>query len=147
MLKKVLSISGKPGLYKLISQSKATLIAEALSDGRRLPVHSSDKVVSLGDVSMFTNEGEAPLREVFNAIKAKENGQKCSVDPKANPEDLKNFLGEILPDFDREKVYPSDIKKLISWYNILIEAGMTDFEPEKEEEKEEVEAETKEEEA
>lgn len=142
MLKQILSISGKPGLYKLISQSKAALIVEALSDGKRLPVHSNDKVVSLGDISMFTGEGEAPLWEVMNAIKTKENGQKSSVDPKSKPEELRKLLEEVLPDFDREKVYPSDIKKLISWYNILIGAGITDFEPKKEEEeKEKVETE------
>ncbi len=137
MLKQILSISGKPGLYKLISQSKAALIVEALSDGKKLPVHSSDKVVSLGDISMFTQEGEKPLWEVLNALKAKENNGKCSVDAKAKPDELKKLLEEILPDFDREKVYPSDIKKLISWYNILIGAEITDFEPKKEEEKKE----------
>jgi len=134
MLKKILSISGKPGLYKLISQSKTILIVEALSDGKRLPAHSSDKVISLSDVSMFTREGEVPLREVLNSIKTKENGQKTSADPKSSPEELKKFMEEALPNFDREKVYSSDIKKLISWYNILVEAEMTDFEEEKEEE-------------
>lgn len=137
MLKKILSISGKPGLYKLISQSKAVLIVEALSDGKRIPAHSSEKVISLSDVSMFTQDGEVPLREVLNTIKTKENGQKTLIDPKSTPEELKKFLEEVLPTFDRDKVYPSDIKKLISWYNILVEAEMTDFDPEEEEKEEE----------
>lgn len=134
MLEKILSISGKPGLYKLISQSKSILIVEALFDEKRMPVHSSEKVISLKDVSMFTQEGEVPLREVLNTIKTKENGQKASTDPKSTPDELKKFMEEVLPTFDREKVYPSDIKKLISWYNILIEAEITDFDPEEEEE-------------
>ena len=136
MLTQILSISGKSGLYKLISKSKGTLIVESLSEKKRIPIHASDKVISLGDISMFTEDGEEPLWKVLDKIKTKENAEKASIEPKAKPEELKKYLAEILPDFDREKVYPSDIKKLISWYNLLIASAYTDFEPKKNEESE-----------
>jgi hypothetical protein len=127
MLKKVVAISGKPGLYKVISQGKNMLIVESLTDGKRMPAHSTDKVVALNDVSMFTTGDDKPLREILEALKAKENGAKASIDPKSDASTLRNFFAEILPDFDRERVYPTDIKKLIQWYNILVETGNADF--------------------
>ncbi|MCD7971206.1 MAG: DUF5606 domain-containing protein [Candidatus Azobacteroides sp.] len=139
MLKQILSISGKPGLYKLLSKSKVTIIVESLSDKKKLPVHASDKVVSLGDISMFIQEGEVPLWEVLENIKNKENNQKASLNPKSSNDELKKYLEEVLPDYDREKVYPSDIKKLISWYNLLIETGNTEFKPEEKDDSEEKE--------
>jgi len=127
MLKKVVAISGKPGLYKVISQGKNMLIVESLTDGKRMPAHSTDKVVALNDVSMFTTGDDKPLREILEALKAKESGAKASIDPKSDASTLRNFFAEILPDFDRERVYPTDIKKLIQWYNILVETGNADF--------------------
>ncbi|MCE5174481.1 MAG: DUF5606 domain-containing protein [Bacteroidales bacterium] len=127
MLKKIVAISGKPGLYKVLSQGKNILIVENLSDGKRMPAHSTDKVVALNDVSMFTKGEDKPLREILEALKAKENGAKASIDPKSDAESLRKFFEEIVPDFDRERVYPTDIKKLIQWYNILVETGQTDF--------------------
>ena len=127
MLNNILSISGKPGLFKLISRGKNMLIVENLSTGKRQPAYSHDKVISLGDIAMFTLEGETPLAEVMTAVKEKENGSFTSVTSKSTAEELRTWFGEILPDFDRERVYPSDIKKLISWYNLLVEAGVTDF--------------------
>jgi len=127
MLKKIVAISGKPGLYKVISQGKNMLIVESLSDGKRMPAHSTDKVVALNDVSMFTEGDDKPLREILEALKTKENGAKASVDPKSDANTLRNFFAEIVPDFDRERVYPTDIKKLIQWYNILVETGNSDF--------------------
>lgn len=127
MLKTILSISGKPGLFKLISQSKNMIIVESLVDGKRSPSYSSDKVVSLADIAMFTETAEVPLREVLESVKVKENGQKVSIDPKASPEALRAYFMEVLPNFDQERVYPTDIKRLIQWYNILTAAGISDF--------------------
>ncbi len=128
MLKTILSISGKPGLYKLISQGKNTLIVEAISDKKRLPIHAREKTVSLGDIAMYTNDGETPLPEVMTAIREKENGAPVAIDvKKASNDELRAYMGEILPDYDRERVYVNDIKKLISWYNLLVNNGITEF--------------------
>ncbi len=127
MLKKILSISGRPGLFKLVSQAKGTLIVEALSTGKRTLAYSHDKVTSLGDIAMYTQSGEEPLYKVLDSVKKKENGAVASVSPKADKEVLRTYFAEILPDFDTERVYPTDISKLISWYNILVQSGITDF--------------------
>ena len=127
MLKKILSISGRPGLFKLVSQAKGALIVEALSTGKRTLAYSHDKVTSLGDIAMYTQSGEEPLYKVLDSVKKKENGAVASVSPKADKEVLRTYFAEILPDFDTERVYPTDISKLISWYNIFVQAGITDF--------------------
>lgn len=127
MLKTILSISGKPGLYKLVSHGKNMLIVESLADNKRVPAYAKDKVISLGDIAIYTDETEVPLHEVLTSLKEKENGQKASISTSAKPEELRAYFAEILPNFDRERVYPSDIKKLIAWYNLLIGAGITDF--------------------
>ena len=130
MLKTILSISGKPGLYQLVSHGKSMLIVESLSDKKRVPAYAKDKVISLGDIAIYTEDAEVPLHEVLNSMKEKEAGKVASIVPsKASTDDLRAYLGEVLPNFERERVYPSDIKKLISWYNILINAGFTDFTP------------------
>ena len=127
MLKEILSVTGKPGLFKLVSQGKNMLIVESLIDGKRIPAYTKDKVVSLGDIAIFTETTEVPLGQVLEALKTKENGAVCSIDPKADNDKLRKFMGEILPDYDRDRVYPSDIRKLLSWYNILINAQITEF--------------------
>lgn len=127
MLKKILSISGRPGLFKLVSQAKGALIVEALSTGKRTLAYSHDKVTSLGDIAMYTQSGEEPLYKVLDSVKKKENGAVASVSPKADKDVLRTYFAEILPDFDTERVYPTDISKLISWYNILVQSGITDF--------------------
>lgn len=127
MLNNILSISGKPGLFKLVSRGKNMLIVEALATGKRQPAYAHDKVISLADIAMFTNEGETPLAEVMNSVKALENGVITSVSTKSTAEELRTWFGKVLPEFDRDRVYPSDIKKLITWYNILIESGNGDF--------------------
>ncbi len=134
MLKEILSVTGKPGLFKLVSQGKNMLIVESLIDGKRIPAYTKDKVVSLGDIAIFTETTEIPLGQVLEAVKTKENGAICSVDSKADNDKLRNYMGEILPDYDRDRVYPSDIRKLINWYNILINAQITDFLAEEKEE-------------
>ena len=140
MLKKILSVSGKPGLYQMVSQGKNMLIIESLTDKKRIPAYARDKVISLGDIAIYTNEKEVPLYEVLSSVKQKENGQKVSIElSKASPDELRAYLAELLPDFDRERVYPTDIKRLLTWYNLLLEAGITEDEPqeEKQEKKEE----------
>ena len=129
MLKTIMSISGKPGLYKLISRGKNMLIVESLSaDKKRIPAYGHEKRISLGDIAIFVEDGEAPLKDVLTAIKEKENGNVASIDvKKADDKALNAYLAEVLPDFDRDRVYSRDIKKLISWYNILVTNGITEF--------------------
>lgn len=104
------------------------LIVESLQTGKRQPAYAHEKIISLGDIAIFTDEEDVPLSEVLNAIKEKENGAKVILDiKKADNETLRAYLAEVLPNFDRERVYPTDIKKLISWYNLLVETGNSDF--------------------
>ena len=142
MLKTILSISGKPGLYKLISQGKNMLIVESISaEKKRFPAYGNEKITSLADIAMYTNDSEVPLKDVLTSLKKKENGAVASIDPKkATVDELRAYFTEILPDYDRDRVYPTDIKKLISWYNILVSNNITDFE-DVEAEKETTEAE------
>ena len=115
-------------MFKLISQAKNMLIVESLQTGKRQPAYAHEKIISLGDIAIFTDEEDVPLSEVLNAIKEKENGAKVILDiKKADNETLRAYLAEVLPNFDRERVYPTDIKKLISWYNLLVETGNSDF--------------------
>lgn len=132
MLKTILSIAGKPGLYKLISQGKNMLIVESVNtEKKRSPAYGNEKIISLADIAMYTDDAEVPLYDVLEAMKTKENGAVTAINPKkANAEELREYLGEVLPNFDRERVYVADIKKLISWYNILVTNGITDFKPE-----------------
>ena len=127
MLKEILSVTGKPGLFKLISQGKNMLIVESLIDGKRIPAYTKDKVVSLGDIAIFTETEEVPLGKVLEKIKAKENGAVCPVDAKSDNNLLRKYMAEVLPEYDRERVYPSDIRKLITWYNLLINSNITEF--------------------
>lgn len=129
MLKTILSISGKPGLYKLISQGRNMLIVESLTDKKRFPAYGNEKIISLGDIAMYTDTDDVPLKDVLLTMKKKENGAAVVMDlKKATADDLRAYLGEVLPTFDRDRVYVTDIKKLISWYNLLVACGMTDFE-------------------
>ena len=128
MLKNILSITGKPGLYKLVSQGNNMLIVESLIDGKRIPTYARDKIVSLGEISMYTMGDDIALSEVLTKLGEKEGLKLASIDPKkADNDELRDFFGEVLPDFDRDRVYPSDIRKLVQWYNILVGAGITDF--------------------
>lgn len=129
MLETILAISGKPGLYRLVSRGNRSLIVETLDKNKkRMPAFGADRVISLADIAMYTNSEEVPLRQVLKNIQQKEDGRRASIDPKsATKEELASFLAEVLPDFDRDRVFPSDMKKLIQWYNILVENGVTDF--------------------
>ena len=120
-LEKVIAISGKPGLYEIISQSKSGVIVESLADKKRFPVNSLHNISTLNDIAIYTYEEEVPLKRVFLSIFEKQTGEK-SIDPKSSKNDLVTYFGEVLPGFDEERVYPSNIKKILSWYNALIDA-------------------------
>ena len=130
MQQTILAISGKPGLYKLVSRGKNNLIVEALdATHRRQPAFATDRITSLADIAMFTESEDVPLMTVLTNLKNLEEGKKASLDAKkASGDELREYFAKVLPEFDRERVHNSDIKKLIQWYNILIENGITDFE-------------------
>ena len=130
MLKKILSISGKPGLYELVSYGKNLIIVENLKDKKRMPAYTRDKIISLGDISMYTYGEEVALSKVFTSVYEKFEGKTLNADEYKTPERLKEFFLQVLPDYDQERVYNNDIKEVIAWYNILVEAGYTKFEEE-----------------
>ena len=125
MLEEILSISGHGGLFKMVSQAKNSIIVESLVDGKRMPAYATSRISALEDISVFTEEGDKKLEEVFRMIYEKEDG-KQAISPKSSANDLKGYFESILPDYDRERVYVSDIKKILSWYNLLIEKDMLD---------------------
>ena len=133
MLRTILAISGKPGLYKLVSRAQNSLIVETLdATHKRLPAFATDRITSLGDIAMFTETEDVPLFKVLMSLQTLEVGKKSSVDyKKASGDELREYFAKILPNFDRDRVHNSDIKKLIQWYNILIENGVSDFDLEK----------------
>lgn len=129
MQQTILAIAGKPGLFKLVSRGKNTLIVESLdATHRRQPAFATDRITSLADIAMFTENDDVPLMDVMENLKTLSEGKKAAIDyKKATPAELQEFFGKVLPEFDRERVHNSDIKKLIQWYNILVENGITDF--------------------
>lgn len=130
-LKDILAISGKSGLYKFVSQGRNGIIVESFEDHSRSLAHASAKVSALEDIAIFTATEELPLATVFKKIFEKEGG-KATISHKSSPEELKAFFANVLPDYDREKVYVSDIKKVVNWYNILVGLNLLTFEDEKE---------------
>lgn len=130
MKQTILAISGKPGLYKLVSRAKNSLIVEALDDThKRMPAFGNDRITSLADIAMFTETDDVPLMKVFAAVRDLEGGKEASLNyKKATPDELHDYFTKVLPEWDRDRVHNSDIKKLIQWYNILVKAGITDFE-------------------
>ncbi len=131
-LDKILSIAGKPGLFQLVTQTRAGFVAESMLDGKRITVSFKNNVSVLSEIAIYTLEEEVPLRAVFQKIKDKENGGKTSVGHKEEKIKLEEYFFDVLPDYDEDKVYASDIKKVIQWYNLLHDKGITDFsEPEK----------------
>ena len=147
MLRKILSISGRPGLYKLVSYGKNMLLVEGLTDGKRFPVHSRERVMSLGDISIFTTGEDLPLSQVLENIGKKYDNKALDAKSISTPDQLHEFIAGVLENWDDERVHNSDIKKIINWYNVLIGAGITDFSVKEEEEEantEEAPAENKE---
>lgn len=129
-LSKILSISGKPGLYLILSQTKTGALVESLIDKKRFPVFINEKINTLSDISIFTTDEDVLLKDVLHAIYKKENGGPC-IDSKSDPKELKAYMLEILPNFDQDRVYVSDMKKLFSWYNLLQKENILDFSEEK----------------
>ncbi len=126
-LEKILAIGGKPGLFKLVTQTRTGFVAESLLDGKKVTVGLRSNVSVLSEIAIYTLEEEIPLRQVFLNIQVKEKGGKTSIGHKEEKIKLEEYFFEVLPDYDEDRVYPSDIKKVIQWYNILHENGMVDF--------------------
>jgi hypothetical protein len=126
---KILSISGKPGLYELKTQTRGGILAESLIDGKKVQVNLRNNISILSEISIYTYADEVSLREIFSKIHQKTEGQK-SIDHKSSKKELEKYFREILPEYDEDRVYQSDIKKVIQWYNILIDKDFTDFEEE-----------------
>ena len=125
----ILSIAGKPGLYKLVSRGNRNLIVETIdATHKRVPAFATDRVTSLGDIAMYTDADEVALWEVLESVGKKEGSKECSLNyKKASADELHSYFAEVLPNYDRDRVHDSDIKKLLQWYNILVKNGITDF--------------------
>ncbi|MDO5104258.1 DUF5606 domain-containing protein [Capnocytophaga sp.] len=128
-LSKILAISGKPGLYHLDSQTRTGFLATSLADGKRVSVGIRNNVSLLSEIAIYTLEKEVPLAEVFKNIKEKENNEKASVSPKSDNATLEEYFFSVLPNYDEDRVYASDIKKVIQWYNLLLEKGFLEEVP------------------
>ena len=126
-LEKILAISGKPGLYELKTQTRNGFVAASLSDGKKISVSLRHNVSLLSEIAIYTYTEEIPLAEVFEKVKEKENGAATSISHKDSKDKLASYFEEVLPDYDQDRVYPSDIKKVIQWYNLLHSKGITDF--------------------
>jgi hypothetical protein len=142
-LKDILAISGKGGLFKFVSQGRNGIIVESLHDKKRTNVPATAKISALEDIAIYTETEEVPLKDVFKKIREKENGGK-SLSKKSSAEELKNYLEAILPDYDRDRVYVSDIKKIVHWYNLLNELEMLDILEEEDKEDKDTENENEE---
>lgn len=132
-LDKTIAISGRPGLFEVQVQTRTGFVAHSLVDGKRITASIRDQVSLLSEINIYGLQDEVPLAEIFQKILAKENGAVCSVKPKAPATDLEAFFFEVFQDYDEERVYPSDIKKIIQWYNVLVNKGLlvTEKAPEK----------------
>lgn len=128
MFERIITVSGKPGLYRLISSGRNMFVVEAIdATHKRMPVYNSDKIVMLDDIAIYTDTEEVPLRSVFAAIYEKENAVLPFDLKMSTPEELVAYFESVMPDYDRERVYLTHIKKMYTWYNILVENGVTDF--------------------
>lgn len=135
MIKQILAISGKPGLYKLVSRGNKSLIVETVDEQKkRMPAFGADRVVSLGDISIYTNDdNEVSLASVFQSIKQNYDGKAVDLSPKkADQDDIIAFFAKVLPNYDTDRVRVSDMRKVLSWYNILINNGINEFESKEE---------------
>ena len=128
-LREIISITGRPGLYKLVSQGNAMLLVENLTDKKRMPVGQRDKIVSLGDIAMYTEGDDLPLGEILDRVYARYDGNQIDVKAAVKAGTLRDLFAEIVENYDRDRVYPTDIKKLFTWYNILVGAGYDKFTP------------------
>lgn len=126
MLKGILAISGQPGLFKVITEGKNGVIVESLLTGKKQTAFASAKMSTLEDIAIYTTSEDFPLKEVFKKINELANGGPA-IAANSKPEDLKKYFEKVLPDYDRERVYVSDIKKVLTWFNLLQERGLLDF--------------------
>ena len=140
-LKGILAVSGQTGLFKVLSEGKSSVIVESLITGKRSTVYSNAKMSALEDIAIYTTGEDMPLKQVLKKIAEKED-KGPAINVKNPPEELKKYFEEVLPEYDKDRVYFSDIKKVITWYNLLQEKGLLDFEDEKEKEGEEKEIKT-----
>ncbi len=129
MLKGILAVSGQSGLFKLVSEAKGSIIVESLLTGKRMPVFSTAKISALEDIAIFTDGDEVPLKDVFKRVADKE-GEGKAIEPKTDNDQLKAYFAEILPEYDRDRVYVSDMKKVVQWYNLLLEKQLLSFDEE-----------------
>lgn len=136
MLKTILSIAGRPGLYKLVNRGHNMLIVQSLTDGKRTPAYARDKVIGLGDIAIYTETEDVPLWKVLQSVKEKANGEAVDLKAMGNT-GIKEFFEAVLPEYDRDRVYASDMKKVLQWYNLLLQAGITDYRDEEAETPEE----------
>lgn len=127
MLRQILAITGKPGLFRIVSHSSKMLVVEDLKTKKRMPAHTRDKVVSLGDIAMYTDSGDKPLGEILDLVYSRNEGKPIDVKKLITDGKLRDEFEAVIPDFDKDRVYDNDIKKLFTWYNILLESGMTKF--------------------
>lgn len=130
MTDRILSITGKPGLYRLINQGKNMLIVENVATGKRNPVYARDKVISLADVAIYTTGEDMPLYDVFDKISAKNNSEVVDMGSLKDDAKMRSYFAEILPEFDNERVHNGDIRKVFQWYNTLVSNGVKDFKDE-----------------
>nr|WP_299338257.1 DUF5606 domain-containing protein [Allomuricauda sp.] len=133
-LDKILSIAGKPGLFKLLTQTRTGFVGESLIDGKRVSVGLRNNVSVLSEIAIYTLEEEIPLKDVFQKIKEKEGGKKTSISHKAEKIQLEEYFFEVLPNYDEDRVYASDIKKIVQWYNLLWDNNIKDFSDSEEDE-------------
>lgn len=131
-LREIIAISGRPGLYKIISQGNRALVVENITDKKRLPTGQRDKVISLGDIAMYTEGDDMPLGDILDRLYANMDGKTIEVKQLVADGKLGEKFAEVVENYDRDRVYPSDIKKLFNWYNLLVGAGYTRFTPEDE---------------
>lgn len=130
-LSNIIAISGKSGLFSVVSQTKTGMLVQSLVDGSKVPVFPTDKVSALEDISIYTTKEDTPLKEVLKTIFTNLNGEKA-IDPKSDKKELFAFMDKVYPDWDRDRIYPSDLKKLFSWYNLLVELKLIDTKEEEE---------------
>lgn len=134
MLKNILSVAGRPGLYKLVNRGHNMLIIESLADGKRMPAYARDKVIGLADISIYTETEDVPLSTVLESVKEKAGGAPLDLKAMGNS-GIQEFFESVLPEYDRDRVYTGDMKKVLQWYNLLLKAGITEYADKEEEDK------------
>lgn len=132
MLKEILSISGKPGLYKLVSNSSNAIIVESIIDGKRFPAYSNSKIISLEDISIYTEDEDMPLKNIMKRMFDKANGAAI-LNHKEDTKKILTYFEDVVPEYDKDRVYISDMRKIVQWYNLLVGKQLLSFEEEKEE--------------